>query len=40
MQPGEGGSIVGPATINAGQTRVVYIRFLDLESERPTYVVY
>ena len=37
--PGLGGSILGPITVNAGQTRVVYIRFT-VDKERPEYILY
>ncbi len=37
--PGVGGSILGPITVNAGQTRVIYIRFT-VDKERPEYILY
>jgi hypothetical protein len=37
--PGTGGSILGPTTVNTGQTRVVYIRFT-VDKEKPEYIMY
>ena len=37
--PGEGGNIIGPTTVNAGQTRVVYIQFI-INEGRSEYFIY
>jgi hypothetical protein len=37
--PGEGGNIIGPTIVNAGQTRVLYIQFI-INEGRSEYFIY